>query len=153
MSDPRSFLQKMQDDLVPSLFSGAIGVAGAHFLMGVDLSNNISVFNISLPSYVAIGGTIALSDALAYASHDFILENIPSIQSIATYENRLLAPVLSGLATYGLFRLGVSENASILNSVVLGAGSTIAGKYLYNSYNMGQMDNGQVPAPTSQASK
>jgi hypothetical protein len=136
MTDSRSFLDKMKDDLVPSLVAGGIGIAAAKFIMDTDLSYNFNLLGVSIPGYIAIGGTIALSDAIAYAAHDFVLEKIPSIQTFATYENRLLAPVLSGIATYGIFRFGVSEDASLIHNLVLGGGSTIAGKYLYSSYEM-----------------
>ena len=141
MSDPRSFLQKMQDDLVPSLIAGSIGVASAHFLMGVDLSNNISLFDISLPSYIAIGGTIALSNALAYASHDFVLEKIPAIQNsgFATYENKFLAPILAGVSCYILLREGISTDVSLINSFLLGGGSSIVGRYSFDTYNQASM--------------
>ena len=129
MADNRSLTEKLKDELVPSLASGAIGALAASFIMGVDLSMQLPVMNMNLPAWAAIGGAISAADLIAYSSHDFVLEKIPSIQRFATYENRFLAPVLSGVATYGLFRTAISPEASLTNSFLLGAGSSIGGQY------------------------
>jgi len=129
MTDNRSITEKLKDELVPSLASGAIGALAASFLLGVDLSIQLSIGNMNLPAWAAIGGVISISDLISYASHDYVLEKIPAIQKFATYENRILAPALTGLATYTLFRTTISSDASLTNSFLLGAGSTIGGRY------------------------
>lgn len=130
MADNRSITEKLRDELVPSVASGAIGVLASSFILGVDLSMSLPVGSMTLPAWAAIGGVIAGADLVSYASHDYVLEKIPSLQRFATYENRLLAPVLSGVATYGLFRTAVSPDVSLTNSFLLGAGSTVGGKYV-----------------------
>ena len=122
-------MEKLKDELIPSLASGTIGALAASFLLGVDLSAQFSLGSYNMPAYLAIGGSITAADLIAYASHDYVLEKIPMLQGFATYENKLLAPVLSGAATYALFRTTISSDASFTNSFILGAGSTIAGTY------------------------
>jgi hypothetical protein len=134
--DNRSITEKLKDELVPSLAAGAVGVLASSFLLGVDLSGNIPLANMRMPVWAAIGGVITAADLAAYASHDFVLEKIPQIQRFATYENRLLAPVLSGAATYGLFKGAISSNTSFTNSFLLGAGSSITGKYAAEAIGM-----------------
>lgn len=129
MSDNRTISEKLKDEFVPALISGGIAVLGSSFILGVDLNLDISVANMNLPIWVAVGGTVAGADLLAYASHDYILEKIPTLQSISTYENKIGAPVITGLATYGLFKMGISSDVSLTNSFLLGAGSSIAGRY------------------------
>lgn len=134
-TDSRTWREKLMDEAIPSLVAGGLGIGISSFVLGVDISMNIPIMGMQLPMWGAIGGIIATSNAVAYASHDWVLEKIPSIQSIATYENRLLAPVLGGLGTYALFRVGVSSDVSLINSALLGAGSSVAGKYLWDTYN------------------
>jgi hypothetical protein len=134
-TDNRSLMEKLKDEAVPSLLAGGIGVIASNQLMGVDLGSSVNILNLNMPIWVAIGGTIAGANALSYALHDQILERIPSIQSFANYENKLLAPVTAGLGTYGVFRLGVSSETSLMNSFLLGGGSSITAKYAYDMYN------------------
>ncbi len=129
MSDGRSIAQKIKDELIPSLASGAIGVLASSFFLGIDMKMQIPFGSMSVPAWVAIGGTLTAADMIAYASHDYVLEYIPMIQSFATVENKLLAPVLSGAATYLVLREAVSTDVSLINTFLLGAGSSIAGKY------------------------
>ena len=129
MADNRTIMEKLKDEFIPSLASGAIGAVAASFLLGVDLTMQLPVANMSLPAWAAIGGTITAADLIAYSSHDFVLEKIPALQRFATFENRILAPALSGVATYGLFKIAISPDTSLTNSFLLGAGSSIGGKY------------------------
>lgn len=138
--DNRTILEKAKDDIVPALVSGGIGILGASFLLGVDMSMNLNVLGMNMPAYAAIGGVIAASDIAGAALHDFVLEKIPMLQSsgIATYENRLATPIIAGVSTYALFASTISKDVSIMNSMLLGAGSTIAGQYTYHTYQQTQ---------------
>ena len=127
--DNRSVIEKIKDEIVPSVIAGGIGALAASFLLGVNLSMHLPIATMQLPAWAAIGGVITVADLAAYASHDWVLEKIPTLQKIATYENRILAPALSGVATYGLFKTAISPNASLTNSFLLGAGSSIGGRY------------------------
>jgi len=129
MSDSRTVSEKLKDEFVPALISGGIGVLASSFILGVDLSLDMNIAGNNLPVWSVIGGVITGADLISYASHDYVLEKIPSLQSVATYENKIAAPVITGLATVGLFKLGVSSNASITNSFLLGAGSSVGGRY------------------------
>lgn len=129
MSDNRSITEKLKDEIVPSLASGAIGVLASSFILGVDLTSSININGMSMPVWSAIGSVITLADLGAYASHDYILEKIPTLQNISSYENKIGAPVLTGLASFGLFKLGISSDVSFTNSFLLGAGSSVGGRY------------------------
>ena len=129
MGDPRSVVEKLKDELIPSLASGAVGALAASFIMGVDLNLILNVGNMEVPAWVAVGGTIAAADLVAYASKDFVLEKIPTFKNYGGLENRILPPVLAGGATYLLFRTAISSDVSLTNSFLLGAGSSIVGRY------------------------
>jgi hypothetical protein len=133
-SDNRSISDKLKDEIIPSLFSSVVGIAGASIIMGVDLKSELSLFGRVVPTWAAVGGVILGADLIAYASHDFVLEKIPSIQEYANYENRILAPLLSGTGTYVLFAGLVSSNVALFNSFLLGAGSSVVGRYAYSTY-------------------
>lgn len=142
-SDNRTVMEKVKDEIIPSAFSAGIGILGASFILGVDLSQSLNLFGMNVPTWGAIGGVIMGADMLAYASHDWVLEKIPAIQNsgFATAENKLLAPVLSGLGVYVLLREGVSTDVSLVNSFLLGGGSSIAGRYGYDTWE--QMKQGK----------
>jgi len=132
-NDNRTFTQKLTDEIIPSAISGGIGILGASMIMGVDLSITLPILSYNLPAWASIGIVIAGADVIAYMSHDMIIEKIPQLQAWSTVENKLLAPVLSGIGTYALLAGGVQPGVSIMNSVLLGAGSSVAGRYLYDS--------------------
>lgn len=137
--DNRTLLEKLKDESIPSMVAGGLGTIASSFLLGVDISQNVKIFNVSMPLYVAITGTIAGADFIAKASHDYVLEKLPALQSIATYENRLATPLISGVSTYALFYTVLSPDVSMVNSMLLGAGSTIAGQYAYDMIENKQM--------------
>ena len=136
-SDSRSVMEQIKDEIAPSVLSGAIGVLGANMLLGVDVMGSINIANMNVPTWVGIAGVIGGSVLLSEVSHDWVLEKLPENLkgSWLTYENRLLAPALAGASTYLLFRFGVSDGTSIVNSVALGAGSSIMGNYAYDTFN------------------
>jgi hypothetical protein len=121
--------EKLREVAQPSIISGVIAAGGAVYLYGVDSSNKIPFFGLGeVNSLLAIGGTVAGSVAVSEILHDTVLTWIPHNQYVNA-ENRLLAPILAGGSTYLLLREGVSQDTSIMNAFVLGAGSAVVGKY------------------------
>lgn len=137
--DNRSIIEKLKDEAVPSLVAGGIGTIASSFLLGVDVSQNVQIMGINMPLYAAITLVIGGSDFAGKALHDTILEKIPAIQSIANYENRLATPLISGVSAYALFYTTISSDVSLINSLLLGAGSTITGQYIYDMIENRQM--------------
>ena len=129
-TDTRTIMDKIKQEITPSLISGGIAVIASNMLLGVDLSSRYPLLGYNIPSWLAIGGVVGGSVLISEISHDWILERIPSIQSFATYENRILAPLLAGVGTYALFKLTVSNDVEIINSVLLGSASAVGGSYI-----------------------
>lgn len=129
--DNRTFLEKIKDEAGQSVASGIIGVIIAQVALDVNLGMKIPFMGTAIPVWGALGLTIAGADALAYASHDFIVEKIPYLEKLGNIENRVAAPLISGLATYGLLTATVSSNVSLLSTMALGGGSSILGRYGY----------------------
>lgn len=132
MSDNRSVMQKLTNEFGTSLLSAGISVVASSFLLGVDLTTNVNLFGMNIPMYGAIGLVVGGSDAIAKISHDYVIENIGFMQNIANIEGRLIPPILSGTASYILFYTTISSDVSLINSVLLGAGSTISAEYIMN---------------------
>ena len=127
--DNRTVMEKLKDELIPSLASGAIGAIAASFFLGVDLSMKLNIANMDMPAWAAIGGTVTAADMIAYFSKDFVLEKIPVLKNYGGLEERILPPVLTGAATFALFKTAISSDASLTNSILLGGGSSIVGRY------------------------
>ncbi len=126
-------VEKLREVAQPSIISGIVAAGGAVYLYGVDSSQKIPFFGLGeVNSLLAIGGTVAGSVMVSEVLHDTVLPMIPDNKYINA-ENRLLAPILAGGSTYLLLRTGVSEDTSIVNALILGGGSAIAGKYISNS--------------------
>jgi len=130
--DDRSILEKIKDEAGQSLTAGVIAIIASKLILDVDLSMNIKYLSMEMPLWGAIGLTVAGADAIAYASHDFIVEKIPQLQSLGNIENRVAAPLLSGLATFALISTTISPDVSIINSAGLGAVSSIGGRYAFS---------------------
>ncbi len=133
-TDNRSLMEKMKDDMVPGIISGVIAVAGASMMFGASPNAQIPIMGYSLPVWGVVGGSVAIAVSSSEFVHDMIVEKIPQLQSISNTESKVGAPIVAGLTTFAIFRGVVSSNASLVNSVLLGAGSAIGGKYAYSVY-------------------
>jgi len=136
MSQNDSLMDKLKQEFTPSLVSAGVAIAGATMLLNVDLSAKYPLFGYNLPSYVAIGGVVGGSVLASELVHDWVLEKLPdSVKgSWINYENRILSPVLAGAGTYLLFKFGVSNDTDAVNSILLGSGSAVVGKYVSDTF-------------------
>ena len=131
-ADNRSLMEKMKDDMVPGVISGVIAVAGASMMFGASPNAQIPIMGYSLPVWGVVGGSVAIAVSSSEFVHDMIVEKIPQLQSIGNIENRVMAPLLSGIATFGLISTTISPDVSIINSAGLGAVSSIGGRYAFS---------------------
>jgi hypothetical protein len=131
MPDNRSLIEKLEGEFVPSLISGAVAAVGANILLGVDFSSRYPLFGYSVPSYLAIGGVVGGSVLLSEVAHDWVFEKIipQSFQSVLSAESALGAPLIAAASTYAFFKFGVSNDVEVVNSMLLGGVSAVAGKY------------------------
>lgn len=135
----KSLVETLKENAMEGALSGAIACAGASMFYGLPLTEKIYFLNQNVPIGVVVGGTVALAVASSEFISDELIARIPQLQSIASTESKIAPVAVSGLSTYILFRSFISSDTSIMNSVLLGSGSAIAGKYansiIYN-YNM-----------------
>lgn len=125
-----SLVKQIEKEAIPAVASGVIGAVASNMILGVDYSQKVPLFGMSMPAYAVVGGVIGGSYLVAELNKEMVLEKIPMLKNYANLETRILGPVIAGVGTYAVFRFGVSENTNLINSVGLGVGSSIAGKYL-----------------------
>jgi hypothetical protein len=116
----------LKNEILPSLFAAGSSVL-IYKMLGGDLSQSVNVMNVSIPTPILVGGTVFASDMASTTIANYAAPYLP--EALKPYETHILPPLASGLSVYGLLRGFVSENTSIETSLLIGAGSNIAGKY------------------------
>ena len=133
-----STLDKIKKTIVPSLFAGAASAGIFYVMYGAEIfSANVYIAGMQVPSYAAVGLSSALGTVAGEVLTEFVLPMIPSNQSFKKYEDLVIPPAIAGLATYGVMRFMISENTEFVNSVLIGAGGAVGGKYVYD-YTLGK---------------
>jgi hypothetical protein len=147
LPDNRSLTQKLEQEIVPSLISGAVAAIGANMLLGVDFSAKYELFGYNVPSYLAIGGVVGGSVLLSEVAHDWIFEKLIPNNTFLTIDSAFGAPIIASVASYGLFKFGVSNDVEVVNSMLLGGISAVVGGYASNYIVGNQMMMGASKKP------
>lgn len=112
----------MDHTLMDSLMSGVIGAAAGAVLVSPSANMRLMGMNVNVP--LGVGAVVAASDYIAESVKRPVLQAWGWDSPSAEMSVPLAA---SGLATYGLLRVGVSNNVRFLPTFALGAGSSYAG--------------------------
>jgi hypothetical protein len=122
---------KIAENLLEPLIVGGIATAAIKFMY--PGSRTIKVLDaFPLPDYLAIGLAVGASSAVSETLKLWVLPYLPNNKSFASLEGMLLGPALAGATSIvAMVALTDSKPASYLNSFLIGAGSDLAGKYLY----------------------
>lgn len=123
-------LDKLKNSVIPSALAGASAV-GIYYLLYGDISTPVPFGPMEMPVWGAIGGSVAVGNMVGEITTEFVLPMIPKNEKFQGYEEKIVPPVLSGLGSYLAMRFLVSENTSLFESMAIGAGGSIAGKYIY----------------------
>lgn len=148
MSNPNkgseSTQQKIVNVLVQPALAGAVaaGVTACFVGGGTD---SYSFLGIDMPLFVTAGVTVLASSVIA----ESIEKSIPpdADQNVVTSVSAAVKPVLCGLATAGICYATVAgdmKDAFMIGAV--GAGSQVAGSYMYDNF-----VRAYVPAGAAQA--
>ena len=124
--------QKIMNELAPSALTAIVGYVGAKYVYGVEDSMRVPTPFGPQSAPLVAGVGAGLGNLAGEVSKDTVLSWIPNNRYVNA-ESRLLTPALAGVGTYVAFRVGVSENTELANSFVLGAGSSLVGKYGYDA--------------------
>jgi hypothetical protein len=123
-------MQKLENTIVPSLIAGAAG-AGIYFLMYGNPGVNIPLGPLELPSWAAVGATVAIGNVGGEILTQYILPLIPKVKDYQSLEEMVVPPALAGVSTYLAMRFLVSENTELIPALAVGTGGSIGGKYIY----------------------
>ena len=126
-----STLEKLKKVFVPSVFAGAASVGVYYLLVDSDLSASVPFGGMNLPVWGAVAGSVTLGNMVGEVASEFITPMITKNMTFAKVEDAILPPALAGLGSYLAFRLLVSDQTSLVNAVIIGAGGSVAGKYVY----------------------
>ena len=99
---------------------------------GVKGGKPFPVFGVGVPPPVVIFGSVAASSVVADSIHEYVLPMIPQDQKTENIEALALSAVSGGLASSTALRMAGVPSTNMVKSFGLGAGSTIAGDYLYH---------------------
>ena len=126
-------MEKVKQVLVPSLFSAGASLIIYKYLLGEELSEPVPFMgSMSYPAYIVVGASSMVGSISGELLSDVVIPKIPVIESLKSVQEFLLPPSITGLTTYGALRVLVSEETSFKNGFLLGAGSSVLGKYAYN---------------------
>lgn len=128
-----SLIKQIEVEALPGIVSAVIAAVGSNVIFGNSYTQPIPVLGTRLPAYLVIGGTVAASHVVAELNKHLLLNKIPVLKDYKDLETRIIGPALAGLGTYAVFRLGISDTTNPINSIALGVGSSMAGKYISNT--------------------
>lgn len=127
-----SLTDKIKESVIPSVITGAIGAGVYYFMYNIPGMENIKVpFGpLELSPIMAIGAASGLGNLVGETATHFVLPHIQSM-GLVQKEEFIVPPILSGVSTYLVSRFMVSENAELLPTFLIGAGSSAGAKYVY----------------------
>jgi len=130
---------KFYDDMIEALVSGGVGIAGGYLFLN-ESSGNVRFFDLfSMPVPLAIGLAVAGGSLIASQAHDWLLPYINKSEKMSNIESALLQIGISGGGTAAILVYGAHAPVSnIPNMFLLGAGSSVAGEYIYVKFISGQ---------------
>lgn len=100
---------------------------------------NLPIINTAVPAFVVAGVAIGCASLIADITHDFVLPHIQkSTPKWAHLESALLQIGIAGAGTFlvlsGIFG---ADKSKWMNQALLGAGSVMAGEYVYKKVLLG----------------
>lgn len=128
----KSITSKLKEVFIPSLLTGGISVGIYLGLYNGSMFAPIPFGGLDIPASLAVALSTTAGNMIGEIGSEFILPYIPG-NSYSGAEGMILKPALSGLANYLVMRTAVSDQVSMLPSLVTGAGGSIAANYIYEN--------------------
>jgi len=116
--------------LEPAIVGVIAGVMTKVFYPDTGISKILNTFE--LPGPLLIGLTVGVSSVVGESLKLWVLPYIKNNSPYANAEAMLVGPALTGLTSVLAIKLGTNATPKYLQSFILGAGSSIAGKYAYD---------------------
>lgn len=124
-------MDKLKEIFIPSLIASAVSVGIYKFVLDEDLSEPTPFLNMEIPAYAAVGGSSLVGNIAGEFLSDIVIPRIPKISALGAIQEMIVPPAITGLSTYGAISLLVNKNAPFTTTFMLGAGSSVLGKYAY----------------------
>lgn len=129
---------KLVDTLAVPAVVGATAAGVAYFGMGEK--GNVPFYGTTINGAIGVFGAVGTASLIGEYLKNYLLPYIPSNSNYAELEATLINPVLTGVSSAALFRLAAMQPIdglslpppSLGRTFLLGAGSEVAGKYLYD---------------------
>lgn len=119
---------KLSEQFIHPLIVGALGYAGSHFMGDGGKEAVVGSMSVSLPLFMGV--LTGASSVVGETLKQWVLPMLPNNASYVSMESTFLGPAIvggvDGLAAYLLTKTRFTEG------LILGAGSEIAGSYLYS---------------------
>lgn len=128
-----SIVEKLKNVFVPSLFAGAASAGLYYLLIDHDISTDVPFAGMDVPVWAAVAGSSAIGTMIGEVASEFITPMITKSETLQGLEHTVLPPALAGLGSYLAFRFLVSDQTSITNALIIGAGGSVVGGYVSNT--------------------
>jgi hypothetical protein len=125
-----STMDKITEEIVPSLISAGISIALYSTIFGESVTSPLPLFNIQLPAFAVVGGISMASHLTGTVLQEYVLDALPQSTYLQGMESAIVKPAISGLSLYGLARFGISADTPFVQSFGLGAASVVGGDYV-----------------------
>lgn len=107
------------------VLAGAIGYAGSRWWLG--LNGSMRVLGYQIETNLGMAAVIAASSFVGEVGNTYILPMIPRLNFLQGFEGDVIAPAVTGLATYGtMMTFGSADDVRAVgasNVMILGAAS------------------------------
>ena len=112
---------------------GLVGGIAAHVVLGVG-DSKLALGGMVWSAPTVIGLSVAGASIASELSHDYILAKIKPNASLADFEAKAIAPLLTAAATIGAayVTIGPVDMRAALELAAIGAGSEIGGTYAHS---------------------
>ncbi len=127
-------MQKIREIIVPSAFSAAASVLIYKYALGEDLTDDIPFLSYSMQAWQVVGVSSLIGSVAGEFAADVAIPKSPKIEMLAGIQDIIVPPAITGLTTYGTLKVLVSGDTSFKNGFLLGAGSSLVGKGVYNQF-------------------
>ena len=129
MNDPRFHKYAMGP-----LVKGLVGGIAAHVVLGVG-DSKLALGGMVWSAPTVIGLSVSGASIVSEFSHDFVLSQIKPNASLADFEQKALAPLLTAAATIGAayVTIGpVTDMRAAFELAAIGAGSEVGDTYAHS---------------------
>lgn len=125
-------MNTIKNVLAPSALGAISSVLIYKFILQSDLSITVPFTSMELPAYQVIGITSLIGNVGGEVIAEYTKDKIPKMGFLQGMEDSILPPIFGAGLTYGIFRMAVSEDTSLSNTVLVSIGGAVSGKYVYN---------------------